>query len=283
MSRYEYNKYKCPRCGCYICTCCFRILKPSNSTGITGPQGPQGPPGGAGPAGPQGESGLVGATGSAGPTGADGATGPTGPTGAEGETGAMGLAGPTGGAGAAGPTGPVGATGPSGATGEVGATGPTGPTGVSGTIITGGKIGRDALTPILLTPDSRAFTVDWPVVINDLGLNINVDNPEAPSFQGGTALYSIFVDLAVGVGSSFPDEQINLDLYANGIFIARDILYTASFAPQTLLFKIGTNFPNTDPTVTLQVVLTYPFNTNFLSAFVYAADSFISINKALIG
>lgn len=178
-----------------------------------------------------------------------------------------------------GPAGPMGNTGPAGATGPEG---PTGATGASGTVITGGKIGRNALSSIFLDATTRSFTVDWPVVVNDLGINFDLSNPQAPSFAGGNALYTIFVDLAIGVGSSFANEQLSLDLYANGVFIARDILYTPSVIPQIMLFKIGTNFPNTDPTVQLEVMLTYPFGSNFLSAFVYPADSFISIAKALI-
>lgn len=176
-----------------------------------------------------------------------------------------------------GPTGPNGATGATGATGPMGEPGPVGPTGPSG--MTGGKLSFDTITPILLSPSNRAFATEWPVILEDFGLTFDLSNPQNPSFGGGPAVYTLIVNLAVGIGSNFPDEQMNLDLYANGVFLSRDILYTPSNPPKIMLFKITTLYQSSDDPVTLQVQLTYPFNANFVSALVYPADSYLTVQK----
>ncbi len=202
-----------------------------------------------------------------------GAQGPQGPPGPQGTAGPRGPAGPSGAAGS------VGATGAPGMTGSTGATGPAG---VNGTELAAGRLTRTSVTPVLLDAGTRAVAIDWPVSTFDIGLDFDLSDPAAPSMIGGTAVYTVVVNVAVGVGSSFAGEQVNLDLYANGVFIARDIEYTPTNVPSIILFKVFALFPETSPTLTLQVQLTYPFGGNFFSALVYPADSSLSVEKATL-
>lgn len=102
MSRCDFTKYGCQRCGCNPC-CCF--VPVPGETGATGPQGAAGPQGDPGPAGPQGTTGPVGPQGAQGEAGAPGATGPQGVQGLQGIPGEAGPTGPQGVQGEAGEDG----------------------------------------------------------------------------------------------------------------------------------------------------------------------------------
>lgn len=248
---------------------------PQGIQGIPGPQGCQGPQGPTGPTGPAGPQGVQGAQGIAGPQGA------TGPTGAQGPQGPSGLQGPQGVQGLLGPTGPAGPQGPQGLQGIPGPIGPTGPTGAPGqsALVTGGKLLRNSVTEVLLSPTARSHTVDWPVVALDQGLGWNVTDPFAPSISGGSGLYTLLLNLAIGAVSTFAGEQINLDVYVNGALIARDILYTPATAPVTLLAKTAALFAESNSPLTFQTVLTYPTGSHSFSALLYASDSFLAVQR----
>lgn len=181
-----------------------------------------------------------------------------------------------------GSTGPAGPQGPQGLQGIAGPTGPTGPTGPPGqsALVTGGKLLRNSVTEVLLSPTARSHTVDWPVVSFDQGMGWNVSDPFAPSFSGGSGLYTLLLTLSIGAVSTFGGEQITLDVYVQGALVARDILYTPSTAPVTLLAKTAAIFPESNSPLTLQTVLTYPFGSHSFSALLYASDSFLAVQRS---
>ena len=169
-----------------------------------------------------------------------------------------------------------------GCPGATGATGPTGATGATGGGAAGGKLLRSAITPILLDSVNRTYLVNWDIVAEDFGMNFDISVPTAPAFSGGAALYTIYVNLAVGVGTDFAGQQINLDLFINNAFTARDILYTLPDPPKIMLFKIAAPFAATAPLLTAELQLSYPFGSDFYSALVYVDDSYLAVQKSML-